>query len=156
MKTHEDGFSLVEVIVAAGLMAAALMMTGAAFSVGGRTIVSARQDGLATIAAQRVLEDLLRPARGELPVLVQGAPADPNAGAIGGDSRDAGSPLDRFLRGPARAGLEDGFVTVRLAPLGYGGSNGSFATAEALSIRIVVGWRFLGAARTVVLEAVRS
>jgi prepilin-type N-terminal cleavage/methylation domain-containing protein len=56
--TRQDGFSLIEVIVALGLMAGVLISVAGLFVIGERQVLRGRNQSTALVAAQTILEEI--------------------------------------------------------------------------------------------------
>jgi prepilin-type N-terminal cleavage/methylation domain-containing protein len=153
MKTLR-GFSLVEVLIAVGVLAGVLTGVGAAVTHGAQTIALARETTVATSAARAILEDLLTPRLADLPGFVVSPAPDPDATRVMGDTRDGSSVAAGRWGVLARSGLHGGYAVVTLEPLHVTGP-ATIAEASALRVRVDVGWLRLGRERVVSFQTVR-
>ena len=149
------GFSLVEVIVSMGLLSGILTAIAAMFVLAGACIRSGRHLTVATTLAQSVLEDLAPRRRDLIPPLLQQGSPDPDAVFALSDTRAAGSEADLLWGPDVRSRLHEGFAVVSATPLGGPLTPATFASAEALRVRVVVGWAEMRRARRVTFEEVR-
>jgi prepilin-type N-terminal cleavage/methylation domain-containing protein len=149
------GFSLVEVIVSLGLLSGLLTAVATMFVLAGTSARSSRHLTVATALARHVMEDLERRPRDALRSLVQAGAPDPGAAFAVSDTRTPGSAADQRWGPDARLRLPAGFAVVSLTPLGGPDHPVTFASAEAVRVRLTVGWSEMRRDRSVTFEGVR-
>ncbi len=143
------GFSLVEVILALGLLAGILLSIGTMFVLGGRQVASARRQTQATAIARDILESQKNRSFTGLYTAAGATPADRRATVT---SVRPGSVIPPWQ--PRIAGLlGDGAATLTIEPLGPGAPD--FGAAHGLRLVVSVNWNEAGRGRAVTIATAR-
>lgn len=143
------GFSLIEVLIAIGLLASVLLSVASLFVLSSRTLKAGRSLTEATVLAQSMSE-WLGAQSFEGTYLGLGASAVDSTWTA--DSADPGGPLSRW-RSALEQDLDQGEATVQLEALGSGAP--TFGTAAGLRVIVTVAWSDLGRPRRVTLASAR-
>ena len=146
---RQSGFSLLEVIIALGMLAGVLIAIGSMLILGGRQIRAGRNLTAATTLARDLMETYGKRAYVTLAADLGAAPNE-NAKSVSSTTR--GSPIQSWQARINRQ-LHDGSATVSILPLGGGAA--SFASAAGIRVSVTVTWRERGWPRSVVLSTVR-
>jgi prepilin-type N-terminal cleavage/methylation domain-containing protein len=134
-RTRERGFSLPEVVVALGLLAAALISIAGLFVVGARQVVSGRNSSLALAAARTMLEET---SRWSLRQSYRLFGFDGAATSYSVDTRTNGYAARwQPLLSPALAG---GYATIEIQALGPGPAPPNLSAAGAIRLLVTVSW----------------
>ena len=150
---HAAGFSLVEVIVALGLVATVMMSIATLYIQAIQKIASAGRMTVATTLAQGIIEDLARLPADDLVVNLQGAAFDPTATVVESDTRVAGSVAGRSWGAAVGSRLHRGYALIRLEPAGHMG--GPVLQAQGVRLSVTVFWAHRNASRSIMLQRVR-
>lgn len=151
-RSGNSGFSLVEVMLALGLLAAVLVSITSLFIIGGRRVAQGRERTEALSIGTHVMENLDQMSYRGLYTNFSAA-SDPGAatGPLVIDSRT--NPVAQGLGWQTMidSKMEGGFVTVTLSRVA--GTN--FRSADALRVTTTVYWDDLNRTRNISLETVR-
>lgn len=148
----EAGFSLVEVMLALGLLAAVLVSITSLFIIGGKRVAQGRERTEALSVGTHVMENLDQMSYRGLYTNFSTA-SDPGAatGPLVIDSRTNTAALALGWQNLIDSRLEDGYATVTITRVA--GTN--FRTADALRVTTTVYWDDLNRTRNITLETVR-
>ena len=143
------GFSLIEVILALGLLSGVLISISSMFMLGGRQVKAGRTMTEATAICHDIMETFETLSFQSLYLDLGAATTDTTATA---DSTTGGSILEPWQ--PDIDGkLENGSATVTVTPLGPGTPN--FGAATAIRVVISVNWNELGRPKSVRMSSIR-
>jgi Tfp pilus assembly protein PilV len=145
----EAGFSLIEVVIAIGVLAGVLLSIASMFIMGGRQVKTGKTLTEATILAQDLMEQFDKESYNALYLNLGAVATDTNRTVL---SNVGGSPIAPWQAEVARK-LESGFASVRLDAMGPSSPN--FATAAGIKVTVRVTWNELGRAQSVALSTVR-
>ncbi|HZI92635.1 MAG TPA: prepilin-type N-terminal cleavage/methylation domain-containing protein [Patescibacteria group bacterium] len=151
----EAGFSLIEVLVALGLMAGVMVAVCSMFVLGGTYVKSGKELTQATALGQDMMEDINKQSYSGVYLFLQGASPDPNATSVTSDTRVSGSVANTTWGGNIRSKLYQGYAVVTMIPIGGTATPTTFATGEGIRVSITLGWKELRRTRSVKLENVR-
>jgi Tfp pilus assembly protein PilV len=144
-----EGFSLIEVVIAIGVLAGVLLSIASMFIMGGRQVKTGKTLTEATTLAQDLMEQFDKESFNSLYL---------NLGAVGTDttrtvlSTTTGSPIAAWQPEVIRK-LANGSASVRLDAMGP--SSPTFATAAGIKVTVTLSWNELGRAQSVGLSTVR-
>lgn len=145
----ENGFSLIEVILALGLLSGVLISISSMFMLGGRQVKAGRTMTEATAICHDIMETFETLSFQSLYLDLGAATTGTTATA---DSTTGGSILEPWQ--PEIDGkLENGSATVTVTPLGPGTPN--FGAATAIRVVISVNWNELGRPKSVLMSSIR-
>ncbi len=143
------GFSLIEVILALGLLSGVLISISSMFMLGGRQVKAGKTMTEATAICHDIMETFETLSFQSL-YLDLGAVATGTTATA--DSTTGGSILEPWQ--PTIDGkLENGSATVTVTPLGPGTPN--FGAATAIRVVISVNWNELGRPKSVRMSSIR-
>jgi type II secretory pathway pseudopilin PulG len=150
--TRQAGFSMVEVLLALGLMGAVLVSITSLFIIGGKRVAQGRERTEAMSVATHIMESLdTMSYRG----LYTNFSAASNPGAAAGpliiDSRSNPVALTLGWQNLMNAKLNDARAVVTIQRVG----GTDFRTARAIRTRTTIFWDDLNRTRNVTLETVR-
>ena len=145
----EQGFNLIEVILAIGILAGVLVSISSMFVLGGRQVKSGRTMTEATVLAHDLMEEFDSASFTGLYTGL-GATATDTTKTVASDG--TGSPIAAWQPEIARK-LEGGSATVTILPIGAGTPD--FGTADGIKLTVTVSWNALGRAQSVSLATVR-
>jgi prepilin-type N-terminal cleavage/methylation domain-containing protein len=143
LRRSEDGFSLVEVILALALLGAVLISISGLFVIGGRSVQSGRTSSEALAAARTVLEDINHWGFRQTYMIFGIDHTATTAAPVRTDVATGDAHLDEMLQrwqGLIGGKLFDGYATVELEPLGYDSTIPQFQNARAIRITVTVFW----------------
>lgn len=159
LSTDEQGYSLVEVIIATAMLGLVMLAIMTLFFMGRRNIYSGQQMSRANAVAVRVLEDLSYMTGDEIieNFEIDDADFDDGCDCVEIKNTDAGAPaftnawdeyvtLDKMTRGS---------VMLRVIPEG-GAANSEFSTANFLRLAVVVSWNEELRGRNVTLTTAKA
>ena len=145
----EQGFNLIEVILAIGILAGVLVSISSMFVLGGRQVKSGRTMTEATVLAHDLMEEFDSASFTGLYTGL-GAAATDTTKTVASDG--TGSPIAAWQPEIARK-LEGGSATVNILPIGAGTPD--FGTADGIKLTVTVSWNELGRAQSVSVATVR-
>lgn len=154
---HENGYSLIEVIVATAILAMVLLSVMTLFFLGRRNVYSGRQQSRANAVAVRALEDFSYLTASE--VLGQ-LGLDDNSPAAGGacgcvtiKNTDSTAPafVNNWDSYVAQSQMAKGVVAVSVTPVG-----GTLLTANFLRIGVTVSWVEEARSRSVTVTTAKA
>ncbi|MFQ5877321.1 MAG: hypothetical protein ACE5JH_06465 [Acidobacteriota bacterium] len=150
-RAGEDGagFSLVEVIIAIGVLAGVLLSISSMFMLGGRQVKAGKTITEATAICHDIMETF-EPLSFTALYAAMGAAATDTSVAV--DSATAGSPIESW-QAEIDGKLENGVASVTLTPMGPGTPD--VGTATAIRIRVGLTWNEIGRQQSVQLAAMR-
>ena len=150
-RSDEQGFSLVEVVIAIGVLAGVLISISSMFIMGGRQVKTGKTMTEATALAHAIMETL--DAQSFLALYT-------NVGAAGTDqtmtvsSNVTGSPIASWKAEISRK-LENGVGSVRIDPFGGTASPPTFGSCVAIKLTVTLTWNELGRSQTVQVSTMR-
>ena len=145
----ERGFSLVEVIIAIGVLAGLLLSIATMFILGGRSVKNGRTITQATALVQDMMEEFDRASFVGLYTTLGAASTDTTRTVL---STTSGSPIQGWQAEIARK-LNNGVATVTIDAVGNGTPN--FGAAAGIKLTIDVSWNELGQAHSVRMSTLR-
>ncbi|HZN02848.1 MAG TPA: hypothetical protein VFD06_04610 [Candidatus Polarisedimenticolia bacterium] len=149
-RTSPDaGFSLIEVIIAIGVLAGVMLSIASMFIMGGRQVKTGKTLTEATTLAQDLMEQFDKESFASLYLNLGAAATDSNRTVL---SNVTGSPIVGWQTEIARK-LNNGFASVRLDAMGPGTPN--FGAAAGIKVTVRVTWNELGRPQSVALSTVR-
>ena len=154
-RKNEAGYSLVEVLIALGLMSGVMVAVCSMFVLGGTYVKAGKQLTQATALSQDMMEDLNKYSYSGAYLLLQGGTPDPNATSVTSDTRVVGSVADTTWGSNIRTKLFQGYAVVSMQPIGGTASPPRFATGEGVRVTITLGWKEMRRNRSVKIENVR-
>jgi len=146
-RRREAGFSLVEVLVALGVLAGALLSIGSMFILGGRQLKAGRTMTEATVLTHDMMETFDRLSFVSLYTSFGAGAADATWRV---SSAGAGNPITPWQAEISKK-LNDGEATLTLAPMG--GSH--FGNAVGIRMTVKVTWSEVGRVQCVTLSTFR-
>lgn len=145
----EAGFSLIEVVIAIGVLAGVMLSIASMFIMGGRQVKTGKTLTEATTLAQDLMEQFDKESFASLYLNLGAAATDSNRTVL---STATGSPIAGWQTEIARK-LNNGLATVRLDAMGPGSPN--FGTAAGIKVTVRITWNELGRSQSVGLSTVR-
>ena len=145
----EAGFSLIEVVIAIGVLAGVMLSIASMFILGGRQVKTGKTLTEATTLAQDLMEQFDKESYTSL-YLNLGAVATDSTRTV--QSTTGGSPIQGWQAEIARK-LANGAASVRLDAMGPGTPN--FGTAAGIKVTVTLSWNELGRPQSVGLSTVR-
>ena len=145
----EQGFNLVEVILAMGILAGVLISISSMFVLGGRQVKGGKTMTEATVLAHDLMEEFDSASFTGLYTGL-GAAATDTTHTV--SSTVVSSPINAWQAEIERK-LENGSATVNILPIGAGTPN--FGTADGIKLTVTVSWNELGRAQSVAVATVR-
>jgi type II secretory pathway pseudopilin PulG len=147
-----EGFSLVEVMLALGLLAAVLVSITSLFIIGGRRVAQGRERTEALSVGTHVMENLDQMSYRGLYTNFSAA-SDPGAatGPLVIDSRTNTVAVSLGWQTLIDSKMENGFVTVTLSRI----AGTDFRSADAMRVTTTIFWDDLNRTRNISLETVR-
>jgi type II secretory pathway pseudopilin PulG len=149
---RQDGFSLVEVMLALGLLSAVLISITSLFIIGGRRVAQGRERTEALSVGTHIMESLDQMSYRGLYTNFTAA-SDPGAatGPLVIDSRT--NPVAQSLgwQNVIDSKIQNGFATVTITRI----AGTDFRTARGLRVTTTVVWNDLNRQRNLTLETVR-
>jgi type II secretory pathway pseudopilin PulG len=151
-RTGTAGFSLIEVMLALGLLAAVLVSITSLFIIGGRRVAQGRERTEALSVGTHVMENLDQMSYRGLYTNFSSA-SDPGAatGPLVIDSRSNSVAQSLGWQNMIDSKMEGAYVTITLTRIA--GTN--FRSADALRVTTTVFWDDLNRTRNISLETVR-
>jgi len=146
---RDGGFSLVEVIIAIGVLAGLLLSVASMFILGGRQVKAGKTITEATTLAQDMMEEFDRASFTSLYTTL-GATATDSTRTVA--STTTGSPIAGWQTEIGRK-LANGAATVTIDAVGAGTPD--FGTAAGIRLTVNIAWSELGRPQTVRLSTVR-
>jgi len=146
---RQNGFSLVEVIIAIGVLAGLLLSVASMFILGGRQVKAGKTITEATTLAQDMMEEF---DRSSFTSLYTGFGATATDTTLTVLSTTTGSPIAPWQTEIARK-LSNGSASVTIDAVGAGTPN--FGAAAGIRLTVNVAWNELGRPQTVKLSTVR-
>jgi Tfp pilus assembly protein PilV len=146
---REGGFSLVEVIIAIGVLAGLLLSIATMFILGGRQVKAGKTITEATTLAQDMMEEFDRSSFTSLYTNLGAATTDTTRTVL---STTTGSPVAGWQTEIARK-LANGSASVTVDAVGAGTPN--FGTAAGIRLTVNIAWSELGRPQSVRLSTVR-
>ncbi len=154
-RRDQAGFSLVEVVVALGLLTAVLVAIGSMFVLGQSSVRSGRELTEATSIAQHIMEDINKLSYNGLQVFFVGAQNLTTLTSYTADTRVSGSYAETQYAPLIANQLFNGYALIVLQPIGGNIKPAVWSTGEAIRITTTVHWTELRRSRSVTIEGVR-
>ena len=154
-RTSTAGYSLVEVIVALGILTGVILAIASMFTLGQASVKSGKLMTEATSIGQDIMEDVNKLSYNGLQVFFVGAQNLSTLQVYTADTRGAGSYAKAQYDTQIRNKLWKGYATIQLRPIGGTASPVVWASGEAIRITVTVFWKELRRDRTVTVEGVR-
>jgi type II secretory pathway pseudopilin PulG len=148
-RAQESGFSLIEVILAIGILAGVLISIGSMFALGGRQVKSGKTMTEATVLVQDIMEQFDKLSFNGLYTALGATTSDTSKTV---DSATSGSPVEPWQAEIERK-LNNGSASVTILPIGPGTPN--FGTAAGIRLTVSLSWTELGRQQTVSASTVR-
>ncbi|HEU4403461.1 MAG TPA: hypothetical protein VFT43_15290 [Candidatus Polarisedimenticolia bacterium] len=148
--TEDKGFSLVEVIIAIGILAGVLISIGSMFMLGGRQVKTGKTMTEATTLCHDIMETYDQQSFTGLYQGLGAADTDTSREVF---SNITGSPIVSWQPEISRK-LEGGWASVKILPVGSA-SPLRFNTAAGIRLTAKVVWNELGRQQTVQISTVR-
>ncbi|HKQ98557.1 MAG TPA: hypothetical protein VJV75_11840 [Candidatus Polarisedimenticolia bacterium] len=148
-RSGERGFSLVEVIIAIGVLAGLLLSIATMFILGGRQVKNGKTITQATALVQDIMEEFDRASFVGLYTGLGAASTDTTRTVL---STTTGSPIQAWQTEIGRK-LNGGAATVTIDAVGNGTPN--FGTAAGIRLTVSIAWNELGQAHQVRMSTVR-
>lgn len=145
----EQGFNLIEVILALGILAGVLISISSMFVLGGRQVKGGKTMTEATIIAHDLMEEFDSASFTGLYLGLGAAGTDTTKTVL---STTSGSPIEPW-QAEIDGKLENGVATVNILPVGAGTPD--FGTADGIKLTVTVSWNELGRAQSVSVSTVR-
>ena len=146
---RESGFSLVEVILAIGILAGLMLSIASMFILGGRQVKTGKTITQATALAQDLMEEFDKESFTALYTRLGAGAGDSTRTVL---STTTGSPIAGWQTEVARK-LDNGVATVTIDAVGNGTPN--FGTAAGIRVTVNIGWNELGRPQNVRMSTVR-
>jgi len=146
-RRRETGFSLIEVLIALGVLAGVLLSIGSMFILGGRQLKAGRTMSEATALTHDMMETLRALSFVSLYTEFGASAADTTKSV---SSTAAGNPITPWQAEISKK-LNDGEATLTLAPMG--GSH--FGNAVGIRMTVKVTWSEVGRVQCVTLSTIR-
>ncbi len=154
-RRDQAGFSLVEVIVALGLLTAVLVAIGSMFVLGQSSVRSGRELTEATSIAQHIMEDINKLSYNGLKIFFVGAQNLTTLTSYTADTRVATSYAETQYKSLIDNQLFKGYALIVLQPIGGNIKPAVWSTGEAIRITVTIHWTELRRSRSVAMEGVR-
>ena len=145
----EGGFSLIEVVIAIGVLAGVLLSICSMFIMGGRQLKTGKTVTEATTICHAIMESFDSLSFTALYTTFGAATTDTTMTV---NSTTTGSPIQSWQTEIARK-LDNGVATVTILPRGPGTPN--FGSATGIRMTVTVTWTELARPQTVSLSTVR-
>lgn len=152
---NEGGFSLVEVVVALGMLAAVLVAIASMFVLGQSNVQSGRKMTEATSIAQHIMEDVNKLSYKGLQVFFVGSPNLTTLTSYTADTRVNPSFANTQYKALIDDRLWKGYALIVLQPIGGNVKPAVWSTGEAVRVTATVYWTELRRNRSVTVEGVR-
>jgi prepilin-type N-terminal cleavage/methylation domain-containing protein len=148
---HHDarGFSLIEVIIAIGVLAGLLLSVATMFILGGRQLKTGKTITQASALVQDIMEEFDRASFTGLYTTLGAASTDSTRTVL---STTGGSPIQAWQSEVQRK-LNNGVATVTIDAVGPGTPN--FGTAAGIRLTVDVSWNELGQPHSVRMSTLR-
>ena len=149
-RTSPDaGFSLIEVIIAIGVLAGVMLSIASMFIMGGRQVKTGKTLTEATTLAQDLMEQFDKESFTSLWTNLGAASTDSTRTVL---STTTGSPIQGWQAEIIRK-LQNGAASVTLDAMGPGTPN--FGNATGIKVSVILSWNELGRPQSVRLSTVR-
>jgi hypothetical protein len=146
-RNGDEGFSLVEVVIAIGVLAGVLLSICSMFILGGRQLKGGKTMTEATALAHDIMETFDKLSFVSLYTTFGAVAADSTKTVVSTGSTNAVTPWQVEISRK----LDNGSATARLDQIG--GAN--FGNCIAIKLTVTVSWNELGRPQTVTLSTVR-
>jgi len=150
-KKGENGFSLIEVTIAMGLLATVLISIASLFIMGGKQVQSGKQTTTAMSIADGILERTEQLNYTDIYGFFAGTATSTSVTAATTDTANNANEWQAVIEeklGPGASG------TITLTPLGTA-SPLNMGSAHAIQVRVTLNWSELGRARDISIQTVR-
>jgi len=146
---RQEGYSLIEVIIAIGVLSGVLISIASMFMIGGRQVKSGKTITAATIIVQDIMENLDQRSYNSLYASLGGTSTGTGLTVL---SNVSTSPIYAW-NDTIRNQLAGGVATVTLTPVGPG--TPTFGSAKGLRVLVSLTWQEVGRPQTVRASTVR-
>ncbi len=146
---EQHGFSLVEVIIAMGMLAGVLISIAGMYILGGRQVKAGKTMTVATSMCHDIMESFDNQSFVSLYTNLGATTSDTTKTRLSTDSTSPIYPWNTEIRQK----LQNGAASVTIVPLGSGTPN--FGSATAIRMTVTLTWNELGRPQTVSLSTVR-
>ncbi len=147
----QSGFSLIEVILAMGLLGGVMISISSMFIIGGREVKSGKQTTEALTIAQDIVEEIKTFSYRSTYTFFGGVETDTTLQA---DSSSPGDPADKWQPG-IDPKLNLGRALIDVIPMGGPDSPPQMDSADFLIVRVTVEWSQGQRSRSVSLQSLR-
>lgn len=148
---RQNGFSLLEVILALGLLGSVMIAISSMFIIGGREVKSGREMTEALSIAQDIVEEIKTFSYRQT---YQFFGAADTGSTVISDSSSPGEPADKWQPGIDQK-LNLGRALVRVTPVGGPDTPSQFNSADFLQVLVRVEWQEGIRARSLQLQSLR-
>jgi len=149
------GFSLIEVVIALGLLTTVLVAIASMFVLGQSNVKSGRTLTEATALAQHIMEDVNKLSYNGLQVFFVGTPNLSTLTSYTADTRTPSSYANTTYNAFITSKLYKGYAKIVLTPIGGNVKPAVWNSGEAIRINVTVYWTELRRNRSVSIENVR-
>ena len=147
----QDGFSLIEVTLALGLLATVLISIASLFIMGGKQVKSGKSTTTAAAISHEIMEQIDQETYAETYTTFGGTDSSTSLSVstttTGNNANQYQAEIEGKL-GPQASG------TIAVTPLGTA-SPLNMGTSQALQVKVTITWNELGRSKNVTLEEVR-
>ena len=151
----QEGYSLIEVLVALGLLAGVIVAIASMFVLGQSNVKSGKLMTEAVSIAQDIMEDAGKLSYNGLQIFFVGTQNLSTLQYYDADTRVSGSYAATQYASQITGKLYKGYATIRLQPIGGNVKPAVWNSGEAIRITITVYWTELRRSRSVSVEGVR-
>ncbi len=149
---REGGYSLVEVVVALGIITAVLVAIASMFILAQANVKSGRELTEATSVAQHIMEDINKLSYNGLEIFHPSTWTTLNSYTA--DTRVSGYAQTHY-KALIDEKLWKAYALVTFTPIGGNIKPATFASGEAIRIKVTVHWKEINRNRSVTMEGVR-
>ena len=150
-RNRQGGFSLIEVILALGLLGSVLIAISSMFVIGGREVKSGKQTTEALSIAQDIMEEIKTFSFQSTYTFFGGADTDTTLQA---NSSSPGDPADKW-QPDIEPKLHQGKALIDVTPIGGPDSPPQMGSADYIRVRVTVQWNQGPRVRSVSLQSLR-
>lgn len=151
----DRGFSLVEVIIGLGLLAAVIVAIASMFVLAQSSVKSGKLMTEAVSIGQDIMEDINKLSYNGLQVFFVGAPNLSTLQVYNADTRTGSSYANTQYQSTIAGKLYKGYAVITLQPIGGNIKPAVWNSGEAIRITVTVNWTELRRTRSVSVEGIR-
>lgn len=148
---RQKGFSLVEVILALGLLGGVMVAISSMFIIGGRSVKSGKEMTEALSVAQDIMEEIKSFSYRSTFQEFGGTPTDTG---VTSDSTTPGDPAEQW-QPVIDSKLHEGRAVIQIVPVGGPDTPPELGSADYLQVRVTVEWTEGPRSRSVSLQTLR-